>query len=360
MKKNKSLLLIITGLIFIGIATFFFINEESSENPTKKQESTGKEEKKIEVEFGSANGEEIDISSYPKTKLKETGRDYLNGRNLKEKNKIEYPLFIDNKGLFDSYYQKFYISQTKEMTISSNISSYPTLDTAIKYFEEENFDQELYTKYNYSVSKNKEIIDEKQFVYILSNAIEKNNDFYQFLDIIIELDDSDYFQLTYSLKNKVFDEKDIKYIINNINIVKNAANYLLFEGKDSKGYFTFLNNENELNKLYLDINKDKYKEIEDSKNNLDKTNFEYLTNNEKIFISIEHEYEENIIDSLVIKYKFDSYIKSEKDYNGKKIIILTKNKEHIYYTEIDNKIYYMVKTNLLFEDINDLFDYNIK
>lgn len=360
MKKNKSLLLIITGLIFISIATFFFVNEESSENPTEKQESTDQKEKQIEVKFASTNGEIIDISFYPKAILKETGWDYLNGHNVKEKNKIEYPLFIDNEGLFDSYYHKFYNSPNGEMTISSIISSYPNLDTAIKYFEEEKFDGEFYTKYNYSVSKNKEYIDEKRFVYILSNVIEKTGDFYQFLDIIIELDDSDYFQITYSIKNKVFDEKDIKYIINNLNIEKNAANYLLFEGKDSKGYFTFINNDNELKKLYLNLNKDKYKEIEDSKNNLDRTNFEFLTTNDKLFISIEYEYEEDILESLILEHKFDGYIKSEKDYNGKKINILTRNKEHIFYTQIDNKIYYMIKTNLSFDDIRDLFDYTIE
>lgn len=358
MKRNKSLILIITGLIFIGIATFFILKEESSEKPNKEQT---KQEEQQKLEFGSLVGETIDISSYQKVKLKETGKDYLNGHSLEDKNKIEYPLFIDNKNLFDSYYTKFYDSTSEEITIYSRISSYPTLDTAVKYFEEENFDKEHYPKYNYSVSKNKEYIDEKESVYILSNAIDENGVFYQFLDLIIKLDDNDYFQITYTIKNKVFDEKDIKYIINNINIKKNAANYLLFDGNNSKGYLTFLNNDGKLKKLYLEPNKDKYKEIEDSKNNLDKTSFQHRTDDEKIYISINHiNNDEDILNSLILEYSFDGCIKKEKDYKNKKITILTKNNENIYYTEIDDNIFYLVKTKLSFENINDLFDYNIE
>ncbi len=356
MKRKKSLLLIVIGLILIGIAAFFLMKEESSENIN--QEPTGQEQQK-KVEFDSMIGEKIDVSSYQKATLKQTGQDYLNGHNLKEKNKIEYLLFIDNKNLFDSFYEKFYDSPTGEMTIFSRISSYPSLDTAIKYFEEENFNKELYPKYNYSVSKNKDHIDGKQFKYILSNVIDKNGDFYQLLDIIIELDDYDYFQITYTIKNKVFDEKDIIIIISNIKVKKGAANYLLFEGNNSKGYLRFVNDD-ELKKLYLEPDKDKYKEIEDSRNDLDKTSFEHVKNNEKIYISIEYENSEDILPRLILEYNFDECIKKEKDYKNKKITILTENKENIFYTEIDNNIFYLVKTKLSFEDISDFFDYNLE
>lgn len=355
MKKNKSVIIMVIGLVFIGIAAFILIDESSSKPITKNE--LPNEKNKIELEFESIIGDEIDISSYEEKRITKSKDDYLFGKNIENRNKIIYPLYFEKEGLFDSNYTKFYSSQNDDMTIYSRISEYPSLEDAISYYEQNNFDKDFYSSYNYSTSKNKELINGKEFKSILSNAIDNDNNFYQSIYIIIKLDDSNYFEITYTLNNKVYNKRDISNVINDIKI-ENTAKYLIFDNEEKIGYLSYLKN-NRLKKVFINLDKTKYKEIESIENDLNRTGFQYISNKEKVNLGIIYEYEESILDTIEIEYNFADCLKANKIYDGKEILILSKNKENIFLTKLEDSVYLLVKTNNSFEEVCDLFDYKV-
>lgn len=353
MKKNKSVIIMIIGLILIVISAFILIGESGNDNPTTKNE-----EKKIKLEFESTKGDKIDISSYEEKRMTKNKEDYLFGKNIENRNRITYPLYFEEDGLFNSYYSKFYTSESGDMTIYSRITEYPSLLDAINYYEEDNFDKELYSSYNYAISKNKELINSKEFKCILSNATDKDNNFYQSIYFIIKLDNTYYFEITYTLSNGRFTEEDMSMIVNDIKIEDNAK-YLLFDNDKKDGYLSCLKN-NALKKIFINLDDSKYEEIETVENDLNKTNLEYKDNKEKVYLGTIYESENSVLEIIEVEYQFTNYSKNTRDYNGKEIVVLTNNKENIFYTEVDDDIYYLVKTKLSFEEISDLFDYRIE